>query len=266
MKNFVMNEKTRAERLLNGDKTGISLSDATIISKYYRSIGYKTQQLKTEIERFIADNFPNISVKAKKKIVESAIDVSRKYPLHEIDEIIITKSDVERIQSLSSTAVKNPRLHRLAFVLLCLSKYFGLCGSKDGWVSADWADIFRVADLRGLNMERKKKIISALIANNYIYVPPLSDKSCYKLLATQDEPDSAHEVIVDNINEAGLIFEEFEGKRFVKCQMCGCRVPVTNGRAKHCKTCAVIVNRQKARERMRANSQHKREAAPTLTC
>lgn len=266
MRDFIMNEKIRAERILNGDKAGISWSDVTILAKYYKSIGYKTQQLKTEIERFIVDNFPNLSVKSKKKIVESALDTSRKCPLYEIDQITITKAEMARIKTLTSTVVKNPRLHRLAFSLLCFVKYFALRGSKDGWVNADWTDIFRAADLRGLSTERKKIIVSALISNNYIYVNPFSDKSCYKLLATQDEPDSAPEVIVDNINEAGLIFEEYNGKRFVKCQMCGCRVPVTNGRAKHCKTCAVIVNRQKARERMRVNSQRKREAAPTLTC
>lgn len=67
MRVFIMNEKTRAERILNGDKAGISLSDVTILAKYYKSIGYKTQQLKTEIEWFIVENFPNISVKTKKK-------------------------------------------------------------------------------------------------------------------------------------------------------------------------------------------------------
>lgn len=266
MRDFIMNEKTRAERILNGDKTGISLSDVTILAKYYKSIGYKTQPLKAEIERFIADNFPNISVKAKKKIVESALDASRKYPLYEINQITITKAEMARIKNLTSTVVKNPRLHKLAFTLLCLAKYSALRGGKDGWVNAKWVDIFAAANLRGLSTERKKIIISALIANNYIYVPLLSDKSCYKLIATQDEPNSAPEVCVDNVNEAGLIFEEYNGKRFTKCQMCGCRVAITNGRAHYCKPCSVIVNRQKARERMRVNSQRKREATPTLTC
>lgn len=266
MREFVMNEKTRAERILSGDKMGLSLQDVTILAKYYKSIGYRTQQIKHEIERFIADNFPNVSVKAKKKIAESALDASRKYPLYEINQIVVTKAEIARIQSLSSTMVKNPRLHKLAFTLLCLAKYSALRSGKDGWVNAKWVDIFAAANLRGIGTERKKIIISALIANNYIYVPPLSDKSCYKLLATQDEPDSTPEVIVDNLNESGLVFEEYNGKRFIRCQMCGCRVAITNGRAHYCKQCSLIINRQKARERMRVNSQRKREAASTPTC
>lgn len=191
------------------------------------------------------------------------MDASRKYPLYEINQITVTKSEMARIKSLSSTAVKNPRLHKLAFALLCLAKYAALQGGKDGWVNAKWADIFAAANLRGIGTERKKIIISALITNNYIYVPLLSDKSCYKLLAPQDEPDSTPEVIVDNVNESGMIFEEFEGKRFVKCQRCGCRVPVTNGRAKLCKPCGVIVDRDKARARARAKRKKQSEAQAT---
>lgn len=249
MKNFVMNERELAENILNGGEfTESSPFVVNVLAKYYKSLGNKNPQIKNEIERFLAEHLPNISSKIKPKIIQRAIETASKYPLYEIDGIIITKPEIEKINSLKSAAVKDYRLRRIAFALLCFSKYFALRGTKDGWINSDWSDIFAAADFRGLNTERKTILIRELIANGVLHVPVLSKRACAQVLFAQDgEP----EISVDNINEVGYIFEEYEGKRFVKCQRCRKRVPVKNGRTKLCKTCAVIVGREKSRERMR---------------
>lgn len=60
------------------------------------------------------------------------------------------------------------------------------------------------------------------------------------------------EIVVDDINESGMVYEEiFMEKKYTRCQKCGKMVAITNGRNMYCNQCAVEVDREKARERMR---------------
>lgn len=258
MKNYIMNEKKYAENILSGGNFGESaLSVAKILGKYYKSLGYTTPKIKTELDGFINAHAPHTAPKIREKVIKQAIDVSKKYPLYEIDKIVVTKPEIDTINSLHSTVVKDYRLRRFAFTLLSFVKYFALRGAKDNWINAKWSDIFAAAHLKGLTKERQMIMLRELISVGAIYVPTLSSRECVQVLFTQDgEP----EVIVDNINEVGFIYEEYnDGKRFIKCQRCGCRVLVTNGRAKLCKPCGVIIDRQKSRERMRVKAKNEKK-------
>lgn len=251
MKNFVMNERKYAEDILNGSEfVDAPAFAAKVMAKYFKSKGYKKSQITTEIKQFLVEH-TKYTAPAIKKITDKAIAISDKYPLYEIDKIVVTKPEIEKIKSVHSTAVKDYRLHQFAFSLLCFSKYFALRGMEKGWINAKWSDIFTAAHLPGLNTERKIVLVKELIRSGLIRVPLKSDDECVQVLFTEDGDP---EVIVDDINEVGFIFEEYEGKRFIKCQRCGCRVPVTNGRAKLCKPCGVIVDRDKARARARAKA------------
>lgn len=259
MKNFVMSEKTYAEYLLSGgDHNKDPYFAANTLAKYYKSLGYKKAQIETEVNRFLTERtgYPSSKIKS---ITDDAINAAYEYPLYEIKEIVVTKPEIEKIKSLHSTAVKDYRLHRFAFSLLCFSKYFALRGKKKGWINAKWSDIFTAAHLPGLNNERKKVLIKELIRSEFLNVPYIGNKKeCVQVLFSKDGDP---EVIVDNINEVGFIYEEYaDEKRFIKCQRCGKRVLVTNGRAKLCKPCGSIVDREKAKERKKAKSEQPVEA------
>lgn len=259
MKNFIMSEKKYAEDILSGGNLKESaLTAVKILAKYYKSLGYTTQQIRAELDSFIAAHAPHTVQNIREKVIKQAIDVSEKSPMYEIDKIVVTKHEINKINSLHSTVVKDYRLRRLAFALLCFSKYFALRGAKDNWINSKWSDIFAATHLKGLTKERQMIMLRELISAGAIYVPTLSARECAQVLFAQyGEPA----VTVDNLNEVGFIFEEYnDGKRFIKCQRCGCRVPVTNGRAKLCKSCGVIADREKAKERARAKRDKKAES------
>lgn len=250
MKEYIMNEREYAEHISSGGNFKESaLTAVKTLGKYYKSLCYTTQQIRAELDGFINAHAPHTAQKIKEKVIKQAIDIANKSPLYEIDKLIVTKPEIDTIYSLHSTAVKDYRLRRLAFTLLCFSKYFALRGTRDGWINAKWSDIFSAAHLPNLTKERQKVLIREIYASGLIYVPPFSSRECVQVLFAQDGEPA---ITVDNINEAGFVYEEHnDGKRFIKCQRCGCRVPVTNGRAKLCKPCGVIVDRDKARERAR---------------
>lgn len=249
--NFVMNEEEYAETLLGGDNAidpKSRTSAVTVIAKYYRSLGYDDKDVGDCIETFVTGRFPDAPRKSVDFWVSHAVAASKKYPLFKIGDITVTDKELELIKNLNSDKFKPEKLQRLAFAFLCFSKFEAAKGRKDGWVNTERKYIFRAADLKNVKPEKQLLYVHELCKLGYVDISLKIGSGGIKVLGVADGEPA---VIVNDINEVGYIFEEYEGRRFVKCRICGKRVPVTNGRSIYCRECAVTVNREKTRERMK---------------
>ena len=253
MTKLVMNERMYAENIINGegfDENG--LYTATVLAKYYKFKGYENAEIRDALRKIMRKSIPVMFEKYGEKWIKKALVTANSHPLYVIDNITITRSEVDRINLIHSSKFKDYRLRRLAFTLLCLAKYYAEKGVKDGWVNMPQKYIFSIASLKGMAISRQNLMLHELYQDGYIDFSNKVEDDSIKIAGIMD---GESEVVVDNINEAGLIFEEYNGKRFIRCQRCGCRVPVTNGRAKLCKPCGVVDNREKVRERTRRKRQ-----------
>lgn len=247
--NFVMNEKKYAEELLNGEGYGENYSYTTaIMAKYYKRIGYNNREIKVALERLLNERVPFTAPQSRKWWVKRALDIAEKYPLYELDEITVTKSEMEKINTIHSDKFKDGRIRRLAFTLLCFAKFESARGIKDNWVNIELKHIFSAADLKGITKEKQRLFIHELYKGGFISINPVIGKFSMKVLFTET---GETELTIQNINEAGKIFRQYNGEKFIKCQRCGKMVAVTNGRSIYCAACAVAVNREKTRERMK---------------
>ena len=59
------------------------------------------------------------------------------------------------------------------------------------------------------------------------------------------EPDSPHEIFVDDFENAGILWSQYCGKEYIKCDCCGKMVARTGRRQKYCRKCAKNVNIEK---------------------
>ena len=249
---MVMNEKKYAEALINGDlavrKQGTVYSIG-IVAKYYKAAGYKGKMLEDIVKKFIQEKLPGTSESCSENWTKKAVKTAKNYPLYEIDEIVITKPEMETINSLHSNDIRNATLRRLAFTLLCLAKYEAMRGTKDNWINVKSKHIFLVADIKGITKQRQDIMLYTLYSLGYIAFNQKIKGESIKALGIKDGDP---EITVKNINECGYIFEEkYNGKKFVRCAECGIMVRATSGRTKRCPDCAVERNRELARERMR---------------
>lgn len=248
---IVMDEEEYAKMLLEGN-SAVAFKErlyvAAVIAKYYRALGYDDKGVKNSVGLFVEKQFPDASGKSAEFLINRAAAAAKKYPLFKISEIAVTNKEIEIIRSLRPEKFKSEKIQRLAFTLLCFSKFEAAKGRKDGWVNADRKRIFLAADLKNVKTQKQLLYIHELCKVGYLDVSLKIGSGGIKVLGSADGNPA---VMVDDINEAGYVFEEFEGRRFVRCSVCKRRVPVTNGRNKYCRDCAANVDREKARERMR---------------
>lgn len=248
---FVMNERKYAESILNGEGVGDARNRSYtvgVIAKYYSAIGYNSREVKVAVEKLIRERVSGISNKYIENWVKKAVEISKKYPLYELDEIAITKPEMELIKTLHSKKFLDRNLRKLAFTLLCFAKFESMRGIKDNWINIEWSHIFSAANIRGVTIDKQCLMIHELYTLGYIDLNTKIESHNIKVLGVED---GEREISVKNINECGYIFEEYNGKKFVRCERCGAMVPVTNGRNKYCRDCAKNIDREKARERMK---------------
>lgn len=247
---IVMNERKHAEAFINGNLTAEeqkNLYTIEIMAKYYRAKGYDDKELRAKIKELIQEKYPGTSDSRVQRWTKKALETSKKYPLYEIDELIVTKPEIDFINTLHSDKVQKRNLRRLAFTLLCFAKFESMRGRKDYWVKTERKHIFKAAKNMGLTQDKQRTMINALFNAGYIEFGDIGNVNI-KVLGVKD---GETEISVKDINECGYIFEEYGGKKFVRCEKCGAMTPKTNGRMKYCHNCAVEIDREKARERMK---------------
>lgn len=246
---FIMNERQYAKRVLNGNGYGEKqLYTSIVIAKYYKSLGYEKREIKAALEKLVRERNPYAPDESVDFWVKKSIESAEKYPLYETDGIVITKPEIEKIRQIHSQRFKDYRIQRLAFTLLCLAKFGSARGIKNYWVNASLKDIFKIANIKGQTIKKQCLFINELFKAGYIDLNPKIENESIRVLGAAD---GESEVVVGDINEAGMVYEEYCGKRFVKCRVCGKMIAVTNGRNLYCKQCAEDINRVKTRERMR---------------
>lgn len=236
MINFILDERAYAEKALNNPNLKkIDGMLVTILAKYYKSAGLTEPKIRAELEKFIDERNPAILIKTKNGLISKALEKAKKYPLYEI-KICITKPEMEFINSLTcppKCGFKAATLRKFAFTLLCFSKYEADKGVKDGWTRTEKKFIFTAAGIK-TTVHKQAAILHEMAYRD----PPLIElgmRICSEGIKVLYAQGGDTEIVVDNLNEAGLIFEQYTGKKFVKCEKCGKRVRVTNGRSRFCK-------------------------------
>lgn len=246
---FVMNERKYAEKILNGKGYGENLLYTTnVLAKYYKSLGYEKREIKNILEKIVRERNPDARDGNIDFWIKKSLEISDKHLLYEIDSIVITKPEIEKIKAIHSERFKDYRIQKLAFTLLCLAKFGNARGIKDYWVNINLKDIFKISSIKGQTIEKQCLFINELYKSSYIDLNSKIESQSIKVLGVI-EGDA--EVVVEDINESGMIYEEYCGKRFARCQVCGKMIAITNGRNLYCRQCAVEIDREKARERMK---------------
>lgn len=252
--NFIMNEKKFAEDLLNGSGYGSGSSHTTaIMAKYYKSLGQSNKKIRSSLNDLIDERLPHDPVygrriweDTKKRWIDRAVSIAGKYPLYEFDKITITKPEMEFVNSIHSDNFRDYRIRRFAFALLCFAKFEAARGKNNGWVNVDFKDIFAAADLKGMTNSKQCLLIHELVKMGYVYVSPVIMSNGLRVLYMKD---GETEMTIDNMNEVGKVFRQYNGEKMIKCARCGKMVLATGRRMIYCPNCAAEVNREKTRER-----------------
>lgn len=254
----IMNELEYATDLMNGGKIKHGDTHALeTLAKYCRYFDLDKTQTRQTLNSWYKERFPDRPKSQCYKEIERAIKIAAKYPLVAIDEINVTKPEIERILAIKSPPTREDgrrglnakSLQKLAFTLLCFAKFELAKGRSEPWVNIPYKDLFRISRVRVVN-DLKIQYLKDLKDLGLIKHTMRASSFLLKVLFIEDG-DTA--LTVSDLNELGALFEQiYFGIRYLRCGYCG-KIIKRNGRRKYCTECAKKVNAQKALENMRRN-------------
>lgn len=234
---IIMNEYTYAENLLNkqdlkacdlGNKPSSTLN---LLARYYREIGKNDD----EIKEFLSD-FLNRCLKDKykeSKWIDSIfyqVIKSKKYNLKKVDNVIVTKSEMEIMQS-----VKGKSRQKVLFTLLVLAKYYNAVSDKNkNWTNLEYKKIFKLANVQ-LSIQNQALLINDLYNCGFVNVSKNVGKPNIQVNFVDNESDTV--LTIARLKDLGKEYLMFCGEDYIYCQKCGTLVKNYKNTNKYCKTC-----------------------------
>ena len=232
-----MNEYTYAENLLNkqdlkacdlGDKPSSTLN---LLARYYREIGKNDDEIKELLSDFL-----NRCLKDKykeSKWIDSIfyqVVKSKKYNLKKVDNVIVTKSEIEIIQS-----VKGKSRQKVLFTLLILAKYYNAVSDKNkNWTNLEYKKIFKLANVQ-LSIQNQALLINDLYNCRFVNVSKNVGKPNIQVNFVDNESDTV--LTITRLKDLGKEYLMFCGEDYIRCQKCGTLVKNYKNTNKYCKTC-----------------------------
>ena len=234
---IIMNEYTYAENLLNkqdlkacdlGDKPSSTLN---LLARYYREIGKNDDEIKELLSDFL-----NRCLKDKykeSKWIDSIfyqVTKSKKYNLKKVDNVIVTKSEMEIIQS-----VKGKSRQKVLFTLLILAKYYNAVSDKNkNWTNLEYKKIFKLANVQ-LSIQNQALLINDLYNCGFVNVSKNVGKPNIQVNFVDNESDGV--LTITRLKDLGKEYLMFCGEDYIRCQKCGTLVKNYKNTNKYCKTC-----------------------------
>ena len=232
-----MNEYTFAENLLNkqdlkacdlGDKPSSTLN---LLARYYREIGKNDDEIKELLSDFL-----NRCLKDKykeSKWIDSIfyqVVKSKKYTLKKVDNVIVTKSEIEIIQS-----VKGKSRQKVLFTLLVLAKYYNAVSDKNkNWTNLEYKKIFKLANVQ-LSIQNQALLINDLYNCGFVNISKNVGRPNIQVNFVDNESDTV--LTITRLKDLGKEYLMFCGEDYIRCQKCGTLVKNYKNTNKYCKIC-----------------------------
>lgn len=207
------------------------------VARYFIDKGYTKSQVRKEMDNFLLKCDPTASIVLWDGLIESAYKTAKNGNAVNIGKIAISIDEMEIIKS-----IPKKQTQRLAFTLLCLSKYWNILTNKTSyWVNTPYKDIMKMANIN-TGLKRQCQMYGELREYGLVkFSRKVNNASTQVLFATDGE--TALEV--SNFHNLGYQYQKYLGEPFFVCQSCGHTEKIKHNGAgrpqKYCDSCAVKI-------------------------
>lgn len=216
MINILLNEKDYAEKIICSNKLDKKPSfDLRVLAKYYYFEKELTpNKIYLELVKSMEEKYDNFSLAKWQDMLLNLAKQAKKYPMISIKYIPITENELITVDN-----IKNKRMKRFAFTLLCLAKYKNMVNSKNNdWVNYKFKEIFRMANINATKKEQGCMVYDmknlGLVKMNKM-VDNLSINVCYV------DKDNSKEVLqITDFRNLGYEYLLYCGEDFIRCKEC----------------------------------------------
>lgn len=235
---IVLNEHDWAEDMILNHTLGKKPFETMCrVARYYIDNGMSKRDVRMALESFLLQSDPTVSIPKWADLINSAINFAAKHPAINVEAITISKDEMARIDSLNGKQVR-----RLAFTLLCLSKYWNcVLGRNDGWINNKDSDIMRMANIN-TSIKRQSLMFYNLREAGLIEFSRKVDNTNVRVTLNETGEAAMH---VTDFRNLGYQYKMYHGGQYFVCANCGITEKYENpnrGRKqKYCKSCAAKV-------------------------
>ena len=238
---IVLNEYDWAERAIKDKALGKKPYEAlSRVAKYYTYKNYARKEVRRLLDEFLLQCEPAASLVTWSDTLDSATKYATKYPLIMIDEILVTKPEMEKIDALPGK-----QLRRLAFTLLCISKYlYTVSESTNYWVNTPDNEIMKMANIN-TSIKRQSSMFGQLKDAGMIRFSKQIDNLSVQVLFAEAGDVALR---VTDFRNLGYQYMKYHGEPYFECANCGITTKITNPenknsswKQKYCSSCAVEV-------------------------
>lgn len=236
--NIVLNETMWAHEMITSRSLGKKpFETLSRVARYYLDNNYSKSSVRKLLDSFLLQCDPNISLPKWAKTIDAALSFALKHEAINIEYIPVSANELQTIESLSGRQIK-----RLAFTLLCLSKYWDIANHTDThWVNSQGSAIMRMANIN-TSIKRQSIMYRILREQGLIDFSRKVDNTSIRVrFVENDEPV----IKVCDLRNIGYQYLKYKGEPFFECQNCGITTkynnPVHGLCQKYCKECAAEI-------------------------
>lgn len=234
MKEYIFNEKQYIEKMIHDgivDENNPTYTIKNLARYNFYVCGMDKNKNYDEINKYMREHCDVYTEIGYQNIIKGCIRDVKKRPWANIDGIVITKQDLERIRALN-----DDRKERLAFVLLADAKFNDVCGNKKTDIS--WLGVRDLYQLARVTMPIKDRalFLSFLCDNGMIeenYNPRFTGM---KLLYVSDDGEVGLTLDENSYKELAFTYMNWKNGGYKACEGCG-RLIKIKGNTRYCKLC-----------------------------
>lgn len=166
----------------------------------------------------------NFDESSYSNVISKAIKSAKKRKLYKIDDVVITKTELEKIQSLD-----NIRAEKILFVLLCMAKqqtkimecYGTSANFTEGLVRYTVTELCKIARV-SVPADDREYILHYILTQGLISCPKRNDTKCLWVNFIDKDGEEALRLNEIDCQELAYVYLNWKGKeKFKRCTRCG---------------------------------------------
>lgn len=236
---LILNEAKYAKTIYDGKNKDIKsiMSKIRYITRHllYTENKNDEENYKCSVE-WLKKYHDNFDESCYSNLISDAIKKAHKYPFYDIENIKITKSELEIISSLNDL-----RAEKVLFVLLCMAKQQKISnGFTDGLVKYSITELCKMARI-SVPAEDREYILYNIVQRGFIGYPKKNNTQCLIVNFINNEDDVVLNLDEADCQELAYVYLSWKnnGKGYTKCQRCHRLIKQSKTKPrKYCEECA----------------------------
>ena len=244
---LILNEEQYAKDLYDGKKQDVKsiMSKIRYITRYLVHSAHKSDKdAYQDTVQWLKKHHSNFDESGYSNVISDAIKAAPKYPFYIIDNLKITRSELETISSMN-----NLRAEKILFVLLCMAKQQSMSnGFINGLVKYSITDLCKMARV-SVPADDREYILYEIVKCGLLGYPKKNNTQC--LIVNFINID---EVVLElnemDCQELAYVYLRWKnkGNGYTQCQQCHRLMKQSKTKPKkYCEECAKEVQKEQKR-------------------